>query len=39
MANNTDWVDETVNTGSKYGMNFSATKRRRKVKHLYEFVS
>lgn len=26
MANNTDWVDETVNTGSKYGMNFSATK-------------
>jgi TonB-linked SusC/RagA family outer membrane protein len=26
MANNTNWVDETIHTGSKYGMNFSATK-------------
>ncbi len=26
MANNTNWVDQTIQTGSKYGMNFSATK-------------
>ncbi|MCF8426189.1 MAG: TonB-dependent receptor [Bacteroidia bacterium] len=26
MATNTDWVDETIQTGAKYGMNFSATK-------------
>ncbi|MDZ4666593.1 MAG: SusC/RagA family TonB-linked outer membrane protein [bacterium] len=26
LANNTNWVDQTITTGSKYGMNFSATK-------------
>jgi TonB-linked SusC/RagA family outer membrane protein len=26
LATNTDWVDKTIQTGSKYGMNFSATR-------------
>ncbi len=37
LANNTNWVDQTIQTGSKYGFNFSATKGGEKVNTYVNF--
>jgi TonB-linked SusC/RagA family outer membrane protein len=37
MANNTNWVDQTIQTGSKYGFNFSATKGGEKINTYINF--